>query len=752
MGIELEFRAEDSDHGADDLSSLFRHLRDFQEKKPEVQVSSRREPARQGELGDVEMVLAVVATAAAVGDLALSVQAWVASLRRPPSVRLDVAEEHEEDARQVFEALRSSGAAANAVSTPGRIDPGKSACVLIGVDQYHDKDLESLRSVYNNVTQLREVLTDKSIFGIEDGRLREVRNPETAADLIKPIRQMADLATDTLIVYYSGHGLKELDDEELYLTLPGSVPGEKETSVPYHQQVMSAIRQTRRAKRLVIILDCCYSGKALVGGMSAAEGIQAAASLSDDDEPGSYLMTSAASDRKALAPNPDGCTVFTGELVDVLRKGLPDDRSEMLGLDKLYRELRSRLRNTATRPQAQDRNQVGKLEFVRNRARMKAASPAAPAEGRRSRAARMTLVAASIVLAFLGGLAVRPGLEWWRGRTPVPAAGACSSRATLLSHSDLLDKAQVKGEKVVGLSALALTGPASALALTDNAPARVFPLSLGRAEDLSPEAKTGLTLRHADGSQYENGKIDGEGLVIENGTRTILVSSEIEPSIRRFSLDTGFEVGEPLPIPEMLRIRPAGDAQAGRTIEALAATPDGRYLYAGWEAPLSIDGDKRGRNVIRIQRYQGSPGGKYVPDRQYAYQTGEGLHLVELVVIGNDRLLSLERQFVRGLGNAVQVHEVSLAKARDVSEDALYEPAADVFVESELLFDLAECPAGSPGQVAVRETQPNPLLGNVEGMAVTSPRQGSRLLYLVTDDNDNPAQITRLYAFRIAVP
>jgi len=170
------------------------------------------------------------------------------------------------------------------------------------------------------------------------------------------------------------------------------------------------------------------------------------------------------------------------------------------------------------------------------------------------------------------------------------------------------------------------------------------------------------------------------------------------------------------------------------------------------------DGDQRGRNRVRIQRYHGTPGGTYTPDRQYAYETEAGLYLTELAVVEKDRLLALERQYVEGLGNAVRVYDVNLADAEDVTaKPSLAGDTADVFVPRRLLFDLADCPAGSPGRVAVKEPQHNPLLGNVEGMAVgpaatTGPNQGSRLLYLISDDNDNSVQITRLYAFRITLP
>lgn len=111
-----------------------------------------------------------------------------------------------------------------------------------------------------------------------------------------------------------------------------------------------------------------------------------------------------------------------------------------------------------------------------------------------------------------------------------------------------------------------------------------------------------------------------------------------------------------------------------------------------------------------------------------------------------------------GLGNGIRVYTVTLSGARDVTPiKSLFNQPADDFVKSDLLFDLARCPAGSPGEVDSKQIQPNPLLDNVEGMAVGPPQttgahQGWRPLYLVSDDNGSANQITRLYALRVHVP
>ncbi|TQM78762.1 hypothetical protein FHX81_1040 [Saccharothrix saharensis] len=760
MDIELRFEVDEGTGGSpDDLRTLYRHLADHPELPEGARVLIRREPVRPGELGTAEVVLAVVATAAGVGQLAVAVRSWRDAVKRPTNVRLVVPAEHRDVTRPVDDALRGSGdprretGEEKAVGVIGRIDPDNSACVLIGVDRYYDQELPSLRAVYNNVEQLYDVLTDEDVWGVKPGRIRKVHNPRTATDLVQPIREMSDLATDTLIVYYAGHGLKDLLEDELYLSLPTSVPGQPESAVRY-KAVKQAITQSRQAQRVVVILDCCYSGVAMDGAMSTAtDDIRADAGV--DDVRGSYLMCSAAPNRKALAPSADVCTVFTGELVDVLRHGIPESSGLTLSLGAVFREVRRRLRrDNRPQPQEQDQNQVGDLRFAHNVALRTKQTPdaAVPArETRRHRVRRGLTVTAAIIAAAAAGAAVRPGIDWWR-----EPGGRCSPHATLLSYTDELDKLDVNGEQVTGLSAIALDGGSKLLALADNEPGRVFPLAMGDPEHLTVTARTGQTLRDQDNEPYRQG-IDGEGLVIENGTGTMLVSSEHGPSIRRFRISDSREIGE-LPVPAALRDPPDGSAHTGRTIESLTATPEGDYLYAGWEAPLSGDGDQRGRHRLRIQRYHGEPGGDYEPDRQYAYETDAGLYLTELAVVEPDRLLALERQYVEGLGNAIRVYDVDLADAEDVTGQAsLANATADVFVPSTLLFDLAACPAGGRGKVTAEEPQSNPLLGNVEGMAVgpeetSGPHRGTRLLYLVSDDNSNSVQTTRLYAFRITLP
>ncbi|MEU4420093.1 esterase-like activity of phytase family protein [Actinoplanes sp. NPDC024001] len=333
------------------------------------------------------------------------------------------------------------------------------------------------------------------------------------------------------------------------------------------------------------------------------------------------------------------------------------------------------------------------------------------------------------------------------GGTGPATSAACSPDASLLGFTDSLDKTTFAGTPVSGLSALALAGRGRALALVDNiatTPARVYELGLSTGRrGVAAAVRDVMLLTRADGTAYTGADFDGEGLIAEPGG-TILASSEREPSIRRFRLSDGREIAS-LPVPARFQVAPAGEAATNQTFEALTATPDHRVVYAGMEGALAGDGP----GLNRIIRYQGRSGGAYTVAAQHAYRTDAGLNLVELVALGDDQLLSVERGFTAGVGNTVRVYQVDATGAADVSGAASLTTVTDsrAWLGKQLLADIADCP---PSGATAKQPQPNPLLDNIEAAAVgESLPGGRRLLYLLSDDNGSATQITRAYALSV---
>ena len=333
---------------------------------------------------------------------------------------------------------------------------------------------------------------------------------------------------------------------------------------------------------------------------------------------------------------------------------------------------------------------------------------------------------------------------------PTPTeAPECTAGVDLLGFSDALDKQTYDGTSVGGLSALTYDARRDVYySLVDNGPdstseARFYTLRIPIQNGTlgEPQILDVTTLKDANGQPYTASNFDGEGLTLtHNGD--LLISSETEPSIRRFSIDG--HLLEELPVPERFLVAPPGEATPNRTFESLSLSPNNRSLFTAVEEPLASDRTADGSGRIRILRYEDRGPGGFVPAEEFYYLADPGLGVVEIVALSEKELLVMERGFQAGVGNTVRIYRVSLEGATDVSgEPSLAAPGLEP-VEKELLVDLADCPSGG-AETALGAVQPNPLLDNFEALTL-GPRLpgGRRSLVLVSDDNFSASQVTRV--------
>ncbi|WP_020131761.1 esterase-like activity of phytase family protein [Streptomyces sp. 303MFCol5.2] len=306
---------------------------------------------------------------------------------------------------------------------------------------------------------------------------------------------------------------------------------------------------------------------------------------------------------------------------------------------------------------------------------------------------------------------------------------ACSPDVSLDGFSDGLDKTTFDGTFVGNFSALALDGDGSLAALSDRS--SLFGLD---AKTLAPESVVPL----ADES---GAALDSEGLAVD-GDGTRLITSETEPSIRRYSRDG--RILDRLPVPSSLLVAPAGRATSNQTFEGLTLLPGGRTLLASME--YAISGDSAG--IVRFQTWRRQHG-RFALSAQYAYRADSGLGVPEVQALPDGRLLVLERGFTTGVGNTVRLyladprHATDTGGITDLTGQGGVRP-----VRKTLLADLVNCP--SQGATA-KQPQPNPLLDNIEGMVITGRAKGRLEVLLVSDDNQNAAQTTRFYRLRVRV-
>ncbi|HEY3478608.1 MAG TPA: caspase family protein, partial [Streptomyces sp.] len=225
-------------------------------------------------------------------------------------------------------------------------------------------DLDDLPAVTNNLTRLGELLQDPAVWGLPADRCVTVPEPATPAEVLDAVHGAARRAEDTLLVYYAGHGLAHPDVNGLLLTLPGTDPERPYTALDF-DAVRREVLGTGRNVNRVVILDCCYSGRAFEGGMSDG---RAQVQMAEQARiAGSYLLTASAATRQAQAPPGETYTAFTGELIRLMEGGLPGG-DQLIEVSRIYEHLYAELQ-AKRRPLPQQRlsNTGRSLAFTRNR-------------------------------------------------------------------------------------------------------------------------------------------------------------------------------------------------------------------------------------------------------------------------------------------------------------------------------------------------------------------------------------------------
>ncbi|MGW2411119.1 caspase, EACC1-associated type [Streptomyces tubercidicus] len=240
-------------------------------------------------------------------------------------------------------------------------DPAASQALLIGVHGY--ESLPALPAVERNLAGLTRAFTDRDLWGLPPSHCTALSQPSSAQDVLDTLNRVALRATDTLVVYYAGHGLIDPYSEELYLALPGSDQERLYSALPFDWVRRAVLDPRIGARHKVVILDCCYSGRALVGGMSGSPQAQVADHALID---GTSLMAASAKTRKALSPPGEEYTAFTGELITALTEGITDG-PPLLDMQTLYRHLYTALAAKARPlPQQRNRNTGGLIALARN--------------------------------------------------------------------------------------------------------------------------------------------------------------------------------------------------------------------------------------------------------------------------------------------------------------------------------------------------------------------------------------------------
>lgn len=189
-------------------------------------------------------------------------------------------------------------------------DGEASRALLIGTGAYDS--LPGVPEIRNNVRELRQALVRHTGLPLE--HCRTLLDPPDLTAVGREVEDVTRAATDLLLIYYSGHGLVA-SDGLLHLALPQTTQVLLPWSGIPFKHLHHAI-QVSRAETKVLILDCCFSGRAtqLLGGEDGTILGQITAN-------GTFTLTSSPSNEPSFAFDGKGRTAFTGALLDLLANG-----------------------------------------------------------------------------------------------------------------------------------------------------------------------------------------------------------------------------------------------------------------------------------------------------------------------------------------------------------------------------------------------------------------------------------------------
>jgi hypothetical protein len=216
-------------------------------------------------------------------------------------------------------------------------DRQRSRVVLIGTSRYEDEKLPDLPAVGRSIGDLAAALTDP-VSGLVPENHCTVLADEGDIRLIgQRLKLAARQAEELLLVYYAGHGLVGGRRHDLYLALPGSEWAEPGFNSLEYDKLRSAVLDSPATTK-VIVLDCCFSGRAVTDSMAGP----VSEVIGQIEVNGTYVLASAPPDKVALILPGEDHTAFTGRLLRLLRDGVPGG-PEFLTIDDLYRQLLTKM-------------------------------------------------------------------------------------------------------------------------------------------------------------------------------------------------------------------------------------------------------------------------------------------------------------------------------------------------------------------------------------------------------------------------
>ncbi len=251
----------------------------------------------------------------------------------------------------------------------------KKYAVLIGNSKFPDEEdkskLPDLACPERDVDGLKNVLINSGRGDFSEENVFALKN-NTNIDIIQTIETVFHKAKsdDLILIYYSGHGIIKGLLGKLYLASHNTINSEeKVVSTAVSLSSIRDIMDINTAhKRIILILDCCYSGdaaKTLITRGTADTDIELEKQL-DENGQGIYLLTASGS---TVAIEQEQHGLFTKYFIEGIETGDADiNENGYIEITELFKYIAPRvtMENRMQVPKKYGIGETGKLIFSKS--------------------------------------------------------------------------------------------------------------------------------------------------------------------------------------------------------------------------------------------------------------------------------------------------------------------------------------------------------------------------------------------------
>jgi hypothetical protein len=215
--------------------------------------------------------------------------------------------------------------------------------VLIASGRFSDHNLPRLSAPLDDVTSFRDVLMEPAIGGFprENVEILYDSNLSRARTEVEKLFKNKN-NDDLVLLYYTGHGLKD-EDGELYFALDGTELDSLDATSLDAGYIRKQMNKCA-SRRMVVILDCCHSGAFVARGGLAPKGVGSPAitrSTFETSGHGSYILTSSTGTQQSFEQK--GQSLFTKYVVEGLRTGNAAPRKSNITINDIEQYVKGKL-------------------------------------------------------------------------------------------------------------------------------------------------------------------------------------------------------------------------------------------------------------------------------------------------------------------------------------------------------------------------------------------------------------------------